>query len=195
MLRLGPPPPGEGGSLSGARVRAESATADESARCTSTQGVGSTRPSARGDRLDGDRLDGDRLDDGPDSVDDAVADPHDAVAGAVFVEYVHVRAGSCRVAAGDRVAAGQTLCESGDVGFCPSPHLHLQVHRSSAPKAPTVPFSLVCRCAAGPKAGAGTLGAHVPQAGLWYAPAQTGLAGDGASGKETEAAKTEHVLK
>jgi murein DD-endopeptidase MepM/ murein hydrolase activator NlpD len=56
------------------------------------------------------------------------------------VEYVHIRHASARVAPGDRVETGQLLCESGDVGFCPVPHLHFQCHESSAPDAPTVPF-------------------------------------------------------
>lgn len=60
----------------------------------------------------------------------------------VFVEYVHIRAGSARVKAGDRVVAGQILCESGDVGFCPVPHLHIQMHASREESAPTIKFAL-----------------------------------------------------
>ena len=33
--------------------------------------------------------------------------------------YVHIRAGSVRVTLGQRVACGEQLCESGDVGFSP----------------------------------------------------------------------------
>lgn len=58
-----------------------------------------------------------------------------------YAEYVHVMAGSARVAVGDRVAAGQVLCLSGDVGFCPTPHLHLQLHRSLDKDAATVKFA------------------------------------------------------
>lgn len=57
-----------------------------------------------------------------------------------FVEYVHVKRGSVLVAVGQSVTAGQVLCLSGDVGFCPTPHLHLQVHDSEDDNAPTVPF-------------------------------------------------------
>ena len=45
-----------------------------------------------------------------------------------FVEYVHIKKSSAAVAPGDRVTAGQPICLSGDVGFCPSPHLHIQVN-------------------------------------------------------------------
>ena len=53
-----------------------------------------------------------------------------ALADGRFAEYVHIRGGSAVVAVGQRVVAGQQLCESGDVGFCPTPHLHLQLHDS-----------------------------------------------------------------
>eukprot|EP01047_Picozoa_sp_COSAG01_P091472 COSAG01_NODE_23066_length_829_cov_34.987671_1_plen_75_part_00 len=54
--------------------------------------------------------------------------------------YVHIRTSSARVRVGESVVAGQVLCESGDVGFCPTPHVHLQVHESADPTAPTVRF-------------------------------------------------------
>ena len=57
----------------------------------------------------------------------------------VMVEYVHISAGSARVKVGDRVEAGQVLCLSGDVGFCPSPHLHIEAHTSAEPKAASIP--------------------------------------------------------
>jgi murein DD-endopeptidase MepM/ murein hydrolase activator NlpD len=44
-----------------------------------------------------------------------------------FIEYVHIKQSSASVKVGDRVVTGQPLCLSGDVGFCPSPHLHIQV--------------------------------------------------------------------
>ena len=72
-----------------------------------------------------------------------------------FAEYVHIRGGSATVAVGDRVEEGQQLCESGDVGFCPTPHLHLQLHASVDDAAPTIPFAF--RSATG--------GAEVPVAG------------------------------
>eukprot|EP00976_Prorocentrum_cordatum_P076348 1182268-Prorocentrum_minimum.AAC.4 len=34
------------------------------------------------------------------------------------------------------------VCETGDVGFCPEPHLHMQMHTSRAPEAPTIKFAL-----------------------------------------------------
>jgi hypothetical protein len=41
------------------------------------------------------------------------------------------------VAVGERVAAGQKICESGSVGFSPEPHLHFTAFRSQEPEAPT----------------------------------------------------------
>jgi murein DD-endopeptidase MepM/ murein hydrolase activator NlpD len=49
--------------------------------------------------------------------------------GTTTVEYVHIRAGSSRVVVGERVVPGQVLCESGQAGFCPTPHLHIEAHR------------------------------------------------------------------
>lgn len=60
-----------------------------------------------------------------------------------FVEYVHIKANSSKVKPGDRVSRGQVLCESGDVGFCPVPHLHIQLHLSQEPSAPTIKFALL----------------------------------------------------
>ncbi len=44
-------------------------------------------------------------------------------------EYVHIQHGSVTVAVGDAVAQGQTICVSGQAGFCPRPHLHFQVRK------------------------------------------------------------------
>ena len=78
------------------------------------------------------------------------------------VEYVHFRAGSVRVAAGERVRRGQILCESGQAGFCPTPHLHIEAHRSDAlhdAAAPSVPIAFATA----------TDGRwYVPEAGYWY---------------------------
>eukprot|EP00047_Mylnosiga_fluctuans_P016268 m.53227 g.53227 ORF g.53227 m.53227 type:complete len:356 (+) comp6455_c0_seq2:18-1085(+) len=74
-----------------------------------------------------------------------------------FVEYVHIKPASARIAAGDRVAPGQIICEAGAAGFCPEPHLHVQLHRSADPAAPTVMFALL-----------GREGPYVPQDGLVY---------------------------
>eukprot|EP00965_Chrysotila_dentata_P237631 6202025-Pleurochrysis_carterae.AAC.3 len=47
--------------------------------------------------------------------------------GHTTVEYVHIRPGSSRVSVGDKVVKGQVICESADAGFCPTPHLHIEV--------------------------------------------------------------------
>ncbi|KAL1525267.1 hypothetical protein AB1Y20_020132 [Prymnesium parvum] len=70
----------------------------------------------------------------------------DEAAEDIVVEYVHIRADSACVAAGDKVLKGQKLCESGDVGFCPTPHLHIEAHRTPhgqppAKAAPSVPIA------------------------------------------------------
>lgn len=40
--------------------------------------------------------------------------------------------GSATVKVGDKVSVGQKICESGEAGFCPTPHLHIQVRKSCA---------------------------------------------------------------
>ena len=79
----------------------------------------------------------------------------------LLFEYVHIKPGSCRVKEGDTVSQGQHLCDSGDVGFCPSPHLHIQAHApgSDHRTAPTVPFRM--RAAASGEA-------YHPRAGRMY---------------------------
>jgi hypothetical protein len=47
-----------------------------------------------------------------------------------FVLYGHLREGSLRVAAGDRVQRGQVIGEVGDSGNSDQPHLHLQVQNT-----------------------------------------------------------------
>ncbi|KAJ8612120.1 hypothetical protein CTAYLR_002421 [Chrysophaeum taylorii] len=76
-----------------------------------------------------------------------------------IAEYVHVAPNSEVVRVGDRVAEGQPICGSGDVGFCPEPHLHLELHLDRAEAAPSVPFAL--RRLDGTSA--------VPRAGEWWA--------------------------
>ena len=80
----------------------------------------------------------------------------------MLVEYVHVQAGSFVVKIGDAVSAGQLLCLSGDAGFCPMPHLHLQAHVSDAKDAPTVPFRL------GTDGDDAKVPPYTPVAGSWY---------------------------
>eukprot|EP01090_Pellita_catalonica_P003181 TRINITY_DN12824_c0_g1_i3.p1 TRINITY_DN12824_c0_g1~~TRINITY_DN12824_c0_g1_i3.p1 ORF type:complete len:333 (+),score=36.46 TRINITY_DN12824_c0_g1_i3:110-1108(+) len=57
-----------------------------------------------------------------------------------FVEYVHIQTGSSCVKVGERVAENQRLCFTGNIGFCPSPHLHIQMHASSEKNANTIKF-------------------------------------------------------
>ena len=63
-----------------------------------------------------------------------------SVNGVTWVEYVHLRANSARVNVGEAVSTGQPLAESGQVGFCPTPHLHLEAHRGdvSDNRAPSI---------------------------------------------------------
>lgn len=76
----------------------------------------------------------------------------------ILAEYVHILADSARVAPGDRVSAGQPLCESGDAGFCPTPHLHLQLQEGEDDSAPTVLFALLDHDG----------NPYFPVAGKWY---------------------------
>ena len=62
------------------------------------------------------------------------------------------------MAPGDRVSAGQPLCESGDAGFCPTPHLHLQLQEGEEDSAPTVLFALLDHEG----------NPYFPVAGKWY---------------------------
>ena len=48
---------------------------------------------------------------------------------------------------------GQVLCESGDIGFSPEPHLHVELHSSEDPEGPSLPFSF---------------NGVIPVAGCWY---------------------------
>ena len=50
-------------------------------------------------------------------------------AGAVS-EYVHIKKDSAVVEVGDKVRRGQKVCESGEVGFSPEPHLHFTAFRT-----------------------------------------------------------------
>jgi hypothetical protein len=52
-----------------------------------------------------------------------------------FSVYAHLRRGSLRVAAGDRVTAGQQLAEVGNSGNTSEPHLHVQLMDHPVPTA------------------------------------------------------------
>lgn len=60
----------------------------------------------------------------------------------IYIEYVHISKDGVVVSVGDEVETGQVICLSGDAGFCPEPHLHMQVQRSRALDAPSVPIFL-----------------------------------------------------
>jgi hypothetical protein len=56
----------------------------------------------------------------------------------LFCEYVHLKRDSMRFKIGDIVAKGSVLCETGNVGFCPEPHLHMELHASKEPGAESI---------------------------------------------------------
>ena len=62
--------------------------------------------------------------------------------GGIYAEYVHIQTGSATVRVGDRVEEGSVLCASGDVGFCPVPHLHLQLYPSRDTQASSLNFKI-----------------------------------------------------
>lgn len=76
----------------------------------------------------------------------------------LIVEYLHTAAGSSKVRVGDRIRQGQVLCETGDIGFAPEPHLHIELHDSANAEGPSVPLHFGGRCT------------FVPVAGRWYMP-------------------------
>ncbi|CAK9017179.1 unnamed protein product, partial [Durusdinium trenchii] len=55
-----------------------------------------------------------------------------------WAEYVHIQ--SAAVPLGAAVTRGQRIASSGAVGFCPTAHLHVELHLSDALEAPSVPF-------------------------------------------------------
>jgi len=81
-------------------------------------------------------------------------------AGPLYIEYVHVQENSFRVKVGDVVKRGQIICNSGESGFCPEPHLHFSAFRTSDSKAPTVGVKFI--------ASEGNRNAFVPEAGKMY---------------------------
>lgn len=88
-----------------------------------------------------------------------------------LVDYVHIHTGSARVKCGDVVEPGHILCLSGDVGFCPTPHLHIQITANSDKDAPTVPFAFRAASTANTAAAQDRkvkARNFLPVAGLWY---------------------------
>mmetsp|Transcript_35704 Transcript_35704/g.83582 ORF Transcript_35704/g.83582 Transcript_35704/m.83582 type:complete len:394 (-) Transcript_35704:7-1188(-) len=83
----------------------------------------------------------------------------------LIVEYLHTLPGSSMVRVGERVHTGQALCLSGDIGFAPEPHLHIEVHRALDPDGPSVPICFSC-------SGEADSGEEpfLPTAGCWYNP-------------------------
>ena len=58
----------------------------------------------------------------------------------LYCEYVHVKRNSMRFKIGDMVKKGSIVCETGNVGFCPEPHLHMELHASKEPGAESIPI-------------------------------------------------------
>eukprot|EP01060_Flectonema_neradi_P037830 TRINITY_DN7740_c3_g1_i1.p1 TRINITY_DN7740_c3_g1~~TRINITY_DN7740_c3_g1_i1.p1 ORF type:complete len:316 (+),score=37.99 TRINITY_DN7740_c3_g1_i1:53-1000(+) len=56
-----------------------------------------------------------------------------------FAEYVHLSPSSSLVKVGDTVKRGQQIAASGEIGFCPEPHLHFQLLESQDKKSETLP--------------------------------------------------------
>ena len=56
----------------------------------------------------------------------------------LYVEYVHIKTGSSLVKKGQKVKRGEKICQTGNIGFCPCPHLHIQCHTSDKKDAQTV---------------------------------------------------------
>ena len=106
----------------------------------------------------------------------------------LFIEYVHLRAGSSRVAVGDWVDKGQQIAEVGDAGFCPVPHLHIEAHRERHAKAPSVPIAFERQ-----EGCAGYQGdSFVPVAGGWY-QALRGCVDPPLAGADRRASASERV--
>lgn len=76
----------------------------------------------------------------------------------IIVDYLHILADTARVQVGDHVRRGQVLCESGDIGFAPEPHLHVELHSAADPDGPSLPLHFGRE-------------RSVPVAGRWYTSA------------------------
>ena len=58
----------------------------------------------------------------------------------LFCEFVHIKKDSFKIKIGDTVKQGEVICESGNVGFCPEPHLHMELHTSAEPGSDSIPL-------------------------------------------------------
>lgn len=58
----------------------------------------------------------------------------------LFCEFVHIKKDSFKFKVGDEVKEGEIICESGNVGFCPEPHLHMELHTSAEPGSDSIPI-------------------------------------------------------
>ena len=89
----------------------------------------------------------------------------------IVIVYVHIQPHSALVCLGDTVAAGQQLCLSGDIGFSPEPHVHIEAHRSvdGLSWGPSVPLFLLDSSSSFDA----TPTPYIPVAGRYYDP--TGL--------------------
>ena len=114
------------------------------------------------------------------------------VDGAPFiVEYLHIMPGSVKLRVGDRVAAGDVLCLSGNVGFAPEPHVHIEVHRGDDPSGSSVRFELEAMAGSFVDARAdgstssatvnASVATYTPLAGQWYGPTGQAAAPRGSS--------------
>ena len=79
--------------------------------------------------------------------------------GPLYIEYVHVQENSFQVQVGDVVKRGQVICNSGESGFCPEPHLHFSAFRTADSKASTVGVKFIASEGKYP---------FVPEAGKFY---------------------------
>ncbi len=85
--------------------------------------VGSPVSAARAGEVSG--VEQDREGYGPGQLGNAVTIDHEDGTAAV---YAHIRRGGSRVRVGDRVARGQVIAESGNIGNSMMPHLHFHVY-------------------------------------------------------------------
>jgi murein DD-endopeptidase MepM/ murein hydrolase activator NlpD len=86
----------------------------------------------------------------------------------ITVMYVHIQPHSALVALGDTVREGQPLCLSGNIGFSPEPHVHIEAHVAAqgAAKGHSVPLYLLANASSPGE----PLAPYIPEAGRYYGP-------------------------